>query len=125
VFLAYTNCKLFNVYCSPFVKLDLSWIYEQNQKYQEKIRFLLVFALSAFSSGQLFDRFGNALQAFDAEGKPIGLICKVEKVDVCVLAMTEEDCTKLGGEKADSCSMAEKATEPEIQRTKDKEPVAP
>jgi len=29
------------------------------------------------------------------------------------------------GAKVDSCSMAEKAAEPEIQRTKDKEPVAP
>ncbi len=38
-----------------------------------------------------------------------GLFCEVEKLDVCVMARTEEDCTKLGGVKADSCSMAEKA----------------
>lgn len=45
---------------------------------------------------------------FDAEGKPIGTFCKVEKVDVCVVAMSEEDCTKLGGQKVDSCPMPEK-----------------
>ncbi len=69
------------------------------------ISFLLVFALSAFSV-----TYVNAgiLAHFGVEGKPVGTFCKVEKVDVCVLAMTEEDCTKLGGEKVDSCSMAEK-----------------
>ena len=39
----------------------------------------------------------------------VGLFCEVEKVGVCVTAQTEEDCTKLDGEKVDRCSMAEKA----------------
>ncbi len=42
-------------------------------------------------------------------GGTVGLFCEVEKVDVCVMTQTEGDCTKLGGEKVDSCSMAEKA----------------
>jgi len=44
-----------------------------------------------------------------APGGTVGLFCEVEKVDVCVMTQTEGDCTKLGGEKVDSCSMAEKA----------------
>ena len=40
-----------------------------------------------------------------------GLFCEVQKLDVCVMAQTEEDCTKLGGEKVDSCSMAENEKE--------------
>jgi len=59
------------------------------------ISFLLVFALSAFSV-----TYVNAgiLVHFGVEGKPVGTFCKVEKVEVCVMAMSEEDCTKLGGE---------------------------
>jgi len=68
------------------------------------ISFLLVFALSAFSGTDV----NAATRVFDAEGKPVGTFCKVEKVDVCVVAMTEEDCTKLGGEKVDSCMTQEK-----------------
>jgi len=70
------------------------------------ISFLLVFALLAVSVTDV--NAGVPLEEFGVEGKPIGTFCKVEKVDVCVMAMTEEDCTKLGGEKVDSCSMAEK-----------------
>ncbi len=70
------------------------------------ISFLLVFALSVFPVTNV--NAGGPI-VFDVEGKPVGTFCKVEKVDVCVVAMTEEDCTKLGGEKADSCSIAEKA----------------
>jgi hypothetical protein len=69
------------------------------------ISFLLVFALSAFSAT---DVFGEDDEKMGVEGKPIGTFCIVEKVDVCVIAMTEEDCTKLGGEKADSCMTQEK-----------------
>ncbi len=46
---------------------------------------------------------------FLSPGGTVGLFCEVEKVDVCVMTQTEEDCTKLGGKKVDSCSMAEKA----------------
>jgi hypothetical protein len=70
------------------------------------ISFLLVFALSAFSVTDV--NAGASGLVFGVDGKPVGTFCKVEKVDVCVLAMSEEDCTKLGGEKVDSCSMAEK-----------------
>ncbi len=75
------------------------------------ISFLLVLGLSVFP---VTDVFGDAAEEkheieFGVEDKQIGTFCKVEKVDVCVLAMTEEDCTKLGGEKADSCSTPEEA----------------
>ena len=36
-----------------------------------------------------------------------GVFCKVEDPDVCVIAQSEEDCKKLGGEKVDSCPMPE------------------
>ncbi len=32
-----------------------------------------------------------------------GMSCNVEGAEVCVVAHTEEDCTKLGGKKADAC----------------------
>jgi hypothetical protein len=73
------------------------------------ISFLLVFALSAFSGTDVNASGGGVFPPLGNDGKPIGTFCIVEKVDVCVIAMTEEDCTKLGGEKADSCSIAEKA----------------
>jgi len=69
------------------------------------ISFLLVLGLSVFP---VTDVKAGGFLPLGVEGKPLGTFCKVEKVDVCVLAMTEEDCTKLGGEKVDSCSMAEK-----------------
>jgi len=47
--------------------------------------------------------------AVEYPGGTVGLFCEVEKVDVCVMTQTDGDCTKLGGEKVDSCSMAEKA----------------
>ncbi len=72
------------------------------------ISFLLVFALSAFLATDVFGDDEKMIE-LGVEVKPVGTFCIVEKVDVCVLAMSEEDCTKLGGEKADSCSMAEKA----------------
>jgi hypothetical protein len=50
------------------------------------------------------------IMAFGTDVAP-GLFCEVEKLDVCVMAQTEEDCTKLGGEKVDSCSMAENEKE--------------
>ena len=68
------------------------------------ISFLVILGLSVFPVTNV-----NAIKFFDAEDKPVGTFCKVEKADVCVLTMSEEDCTKLGGEKVDSCSVAEKA----------------
>ena len=75
------------------------------------ISFLLVFALSVFSATDVFGQDDEKMREIQlgVEDKPIGTFCKVEKIDVCVLAMTEEDCTKLGGEKVDGCSMPEKA----------------
>ncbi|MEM7009414.1 MAG: hypothetical protein AAF462_09805 [Thermodesulfobacteriota bacterium] len=32
-----------------------------------------------------------------------GMFCNIESVNVCVLAENEDDCTKLKGEKVDSC----------------------
>lgn len=39
---------------------------------------------------------------------PPGLFCYIESPGVCVIAQTEEDCTKLGGVKAESCPTPEK-----------------
>ncbi len=67
---------------------------------------VLAVALSA-AAGNVYAITPEIL-AFGTDVAP-GLFCEVEKLDVCVMAQTEEDCTKLGGVKADSCSMAEKA----------------
>ena len=40
-------------------------------------------------------------------GEP-GLFCYVESQGVCVITRNDEDCTKLGGEKADSCPITDK-----------------
>jgi len=32
-----------------------------------------------------------------------GMSCNVKGAEVCVVARTKEDCTKLGGKKADAC----------------------
>jgi hypothetical protein len=45
---------------------------------------------------------------WSADNAPPGLFCYVESPGVCVIAQTEEDCTKLGGVKTDSCPAAEK-----------------
>ncbi len=85
------------------------------------ISFLLVLGLSAFpvtyvkSTTPGFQDQGIIPSLEDrpspgtlTPGGTVGLFCEVEKVDVCVMAQTGEDCTKLGGKKVDSCSMAEK-----------------
>ena len=75
------------------------------------ISFLLVFALSVFFGMNVNAQgpgAGDSGIVWGAEGNPVGTFCEVEKADVCVLAMSEEDCTKLGGEKADSCLVPEK-----------------
>ena len=36
-----------------------------------------------------------------------GMYCNVESAEVCVVARTEEDCTKLEGKKVDSCPAPE------------------
>ncbi len=75
------------------------------------ISFLLVFALSVFYGMNVNAQgpgAGDPSIVWGAEGNPVGTFCEVEKADVCVLAMSEEDCTKLGGEKADSCLVPEK-----------------
>jgi hypothetical protein len=63
---------------------------------------LSVAAGSAYAGGVLADE----PLAFGLDGAP-GLFCEVEKSDVCVMARTEEDCTKLGGVKADTCEAPE------------------
>ena len=76
------------------------------------ISFLLVFSLFVFSGMDVNAQgpgAGDPSIVWDAEGVPGGTFCKVEKIHVCVLAMTEEDCTKLGGEKVDGCRLAEQA----------------
>jgi len=42
------------------------------------------------------------------DGAP-GLFCEVEKLDVCVMVRSQEDCAKLGGVKADTCEAPEAA----------------
>lgn len=68
---------------------------------------VLAVALSA-AAGNAYAAEGVLL--FGTDVAP-GLFCEVQKLDVCVMAQTEEDCTKLGGEKVDSCSMAENEKE--------------
>lgn len=68
---------------------------------------VLAVALSA-AAGNVYAAEGVLL--FGTDVAP-GLFCEVQKLDVCVMAQTEEDCTKLGGEKVDSCSMAENEKE--------------
>ena len=58
-------------------------------------------------SGIAGSAFGFTL--FGDSGSP-GVFCKVDDPDVCVITQNEEDCKKLGGEKADSCE-APKDTE--------------
>ncbi len=75
------------------------------------ISFLLVFALSVFSGMDANAQgagAGDSSIVWDTEGNPVGTFCKVERVDVCVVAMSEEDCAKIGGEKAGNCPMPEK-----------------
>lgn len=36
------------------------------------------------------------------EGSP-GLFCNIDSAEVCVIAITEEDCKKLEGKKVDAC----------------------
>jgi hypothetical protein len=35
------------------------------------------------------------------------MFCNIEKAEVCIVARTEKDCTKLGGEKVDSCPQSQ------------------
>jgi len=72
--------------------------------------FILVTAFSIV--GMTVNSENSAAQVYDfgIDGAP-GLFCEVEKLDVCVMAQTQEDCTKLGGVKADTCKAPEKEGE--------------
>ncbi|MCK5710581.1 MAG: hypothetical protein KAI07_08575, partial [Deltaproteobacteria bacterium] len=60
---------------------------------------IVLFALSSFS----FAADEDDVQAFFGSQGGTGLFCNIEGAEVCVVARTEDDCTKLGGEKVDSC----------------------
>ena len=66
---------------------------------------VLAVALSA-AVGSAYAGISPTVLAFGTDGAP-GLFCEVQKADVCVMARTEEDCTKLGGVKADTCGAPE------------------
>ena len=61
---------------------------------------VVLFAMSSFSM---------ASEPMDVPESQVGqgMYCNVEKAEVCVVAKTEEDCNKLGGEKVDSCPSSE------------------
>ena len=65
---------------------------------------VLAVALSA-AAGNVY-AISPGILSLGTDGAP-GLFCEVEKADVCVVARTEEDCTKLGGVKADTCEALE------------------
>ena len=67
---------------------------------------VLAVALSAAAGSAYAGIIDTAVLAFGTDGAP-GLFCEVQKADVCVMARTEEDCTKLGGVKADTCGAPE------------------
>ena len=69
-------------------------------------RIFLVLILAISSFGYTYVVAGEELMMEGMSGNT-GLFCKIEKVDVCVMAQTEEDCTKLGGVKAEKCEAAE------------------
>jgi len=70
---------------------------------------LFVFVLLAvFSMPVVADEIpGMVKSSWGADGTPAGIFCNVEKTSVCVLARTEDDCTKLGGKKVDACSASQ------------------
>jgi len=43
------------------------------------------------------------VQAFFGSQGDTGMFCNIEGAEVCVVARTEDDCTKLDGKKVDSC----------------------
>ncbi len=46
---------------------------------------------------------GSSYAMFEGKGKT-GVFCMIKKVEVCVIARDEGDCTKIGGQKVESCS---------------------
>jgi hypothetical protein len=68
--------------------------------------FILVTAFSIVGMTVNSEGITPQILAFGTDGAP-GLFCEVEKADVCVLARSEEDCTKLGGVKAEKCEAPE------------------
>jgi len=72
--------------------------------------FILVTAFSIVGMTVNSEGITPQILAFGTDEAP-GLFCEVEKADVCVMAQTEEDCTKLGGVKADTCVAPEKKGE--------------
>jgi len=69
---------------------------------------LAVGLLGVAGSAYAQDSAGEMGLEWSADDAPPGLFCYVESPGVCVIARTEEDCTKLGGVKAESCPTPEK-----------------
>jgi len=68
--------------------------------------FILVTAFSIVGMTVNSESSAGEILLFGIDGAP-GLFCEVEKLDVCVMAQTQEDCTKLGGVKAEKCEAPE------------------
>jgi hypothetical protein len=45
----------------------------------------------------------NPSGSFSGKAKA-GVFCEIKKMEVCVIARDETDCTKIGGQKVESCS---------------------
>jgi len=69
---------------------------------------LTVGLLGVAGSAYAQDALDGAGLEFSADDVNPGLFCYVESPGVCVIAQTEEDCTKLGGVKAELCPTPEK-----------------
>jgi hypothetical protein len=63
---------------------------------------IFIFVLSSYSFAAEVEVLALSLPSGSA-----GMFCNVEGAEVCVVARTEEDCTKLGGKKVDSCPVSQ------------------
>ncbi|MEK6224211.1 MAG: hypothetical protein N2A97_05035 [Thermodesulfobacteriales bacterium] len=64
---------------------------------------VFLFVLSSYSWAANDDD----VQAFFGSDSGPGMFCNIEGAEVCVVARTKEDCTKLGGKKVDSCPVSQ------------------
>ena len=72
-----------------------------NMKKSILFMFVLLFSLSISAAADEIP--GMTKSSWDVDDVAAGLFCNVEKAEVCVIARTEEDCTKLGGKKIEVC----------------------
>jgi len=64
---------------------------------------IFIFVLSSYS----FAADEDDVQAFFGSQGGTGMFCNIEGAEVCVVARTEDDCTKIDGKKVDSCPVTQ------------------